>query len=203
MSAAEAAVYEEAMIAEGALAMRTLEDSPWLPMYQEAARWLIGCEPIVDLGCGTGRFAHAAAHAGHDGGYVGFDFSEAIVDEARRYIAWAAPEYPVTRIKVRDLRKWKPDEIRPGATTYVCLEVLEHLDDDLDLIGRIPGGHRLIFSVPNYGSATHVRSFPAPAAIWERYAGLLEFQRWSLIEIGSDTHVIHLIDSTRRLDSWT
>lgn len=193
--------YDAALTGDGARAMVPAEDSPWYPIYREVARWLHGSEPLVDLGCGTGRFPIVANREGHSGSYSGFDFSPAAIDEATRYAAYAAPDYEAT-FETLDLREWQPDDIRPGATTYVCLEVLEHLDDDLALIGRIPSGHRLLFSVPNYGSASHVRRFESPADIWERYSPLLQLRRWSLIETGTNGHAIHVLDATRRTDSW-
>lgn len=200
MTAAPVEFYEAAM-GEGSLAMLPLEDSPWLPVYTEVAGWLLGNEPLVDLGCGTGRFAVACCEAGHDGGYTGIDFSPSVVIEAVGYITSVAPDYPVDELYVSDLRDWHPPDERSSSTTYVCLEVLEHLDEDVRLVERIPGGHRFLFSVPNYGSAAHVRRFPSPESVWARYSGLLHFRRWSLVEV-SDSNAIHVLDATRRVDSW-
>jgi SAM-dependent methyltransferase len=201
LTAAPAEFYDAALTGDGARAMVAAEDSPWLPVYTEVARWLHGAEPLVDLGCGTGRFAVTAFRNGHSGPYRGIDFSRAAVAEATRYLAENTDGYYAT-VETMDLRSWEPEEIRPGATTYICLEVLEHLDDDLGLLARIPSGHRVLFSVPNYGSASHVRRFPSPAAVWERYSSLLRLSRWTLIEVGTDGHAIHVIDATRRTDSW-
>jgi SAM-dependent methyltransferase len=200
--AAPAEFYDDALTSAGALAMVPAEESPWYPIYREVAGWLYGSEPIVDLGSGTGRFATVAAREGHSGSYTGFDFSPAAVDEATRYLAYTVPDYEAT-FEVLDLRDWQPDEIRAGATTYVCLEVLEHLDDDLALIATVPAGHRLLFSVPNYGSKSHVRRFNAAGDVWERYSALLQIRRWTLIETGTNGHAIHVVDAQRRMDSWS
>lgn len=198
----EALYYDEAMTGDGARALLPVDESPWRPVYEELARWLAGSEPLVDLGCGTGRFAVTAALNSHTGGYTGIDISSRALAETERYIAEVIAEYPVDELRVQDLRDWQPPDIRPAATTYICSEVLEHLEDDLDLVARIPAGHRFLFTVPNYGSQAHVRRFQTPASIWERYGGLLEFRRWTLIPIGNVGKAIHAIDSTRRSDSW-
>lgn len=201
VKAAPAEFYEQAM-GLGSRAMLPLEQSPWLPMYQEAARWIRPADKIVDLGCGTGRFAAMLAESGHKGGYTGFDFAAAVVGEAAAYLEREHPAYPVDELAVRDLREWQPPDIRPPNTVYTCLEVLEHLDDDLQLVERVPGGHRLIFSVPNYGSQAHLRRFATPAAIWARYGDLVTFARWTLIPTGVAGNAIHVLDANRRIDSW-
>lgn len=200
MTTTEPEFYDKAMTKPGALAMVPAEESPWLPLYEEVAGWL-NTGPIIDLGCGTGRFPLIACHNGHSGGYLGIDFSPAAVAEAKRYIEHEAPGYQA-EFRCEDLREWRPDNVRLPSTTYVCLEVLEHIYEDLEIIAHVPGGHRLLFSVPNYGSLAHVRRFPSPASVWERYGSLLEFRRWSLIAIGNAGKAIHVLDTTRRIESW-
>jgi SAM-dependent methyltransferase len=39
---------------------------------------------ILDLGCGNGELARVLGRRGHDGPYVGLDFSEALLSQARR-----------------------------------------------------------------------------------------------------------------------
>jgi trans-aconitate methyltransferase len=193
--------YDGAMTDAHEPAMLPLEASPWRELYMAAAGWIAASHPVVDLACGTGRFAEQLRRLGH-GRYTGLDFSTAALDEALAYVPlmdadtdWEA------RFGHADLRAWQPDPERAGATVYVCLETLEHLEDDVDLIRRIPVGHELIFSVPNYGGEAHLRVFQDAGEAWRRYGHLLAFRAWMLIGAGPRYH-IHLYRATRRGDSW-
>lgn len=196
MSVMDASWYDIAMTEPGAPSMAPLAESPWRPLYAEAASWIPPLAPIVDLGCGTGRFADELRNRGHDGGYLGLDFSPATIAEAEEYAGRDLFEF-----EVADLRDWEPAADRAGGTVYTCLEVLEHLEHDLGLIERVPPGHQLVMSVPSYESASHVRWFRGAGDVWERYAGFLEFRRWSLIAL-DDRKAIHVLDTRRRTDAY-
>lgn len=199
MSALEADFYDADLDNPDSRALLPLEDSPWLPLYREAAGWIEHHQPVFDLGCGTGRFAAQLDDRAHDGGYWGVDFSGRAIAAAQALeLGW------LTHFQQADLREWEPPEVLIGSTVFTCLETLEHLDDDRGLVGRIPPGHRFIFSVPNYGSAGHVRRFKTPAALWIRYGDLLVFRRWSYIDFaqGAPGRAIHLAETVRRSESW-
>jgi len=178
-----------------------VEDSPWFPVYEEAARYIgNGAASIVELGCGTGRFAKLLMQREHAGEYIGLDISPACIKAAQDYV-----QHPNFRFEVADLRavySFAPAD-RPiaGHTTYVCLEVLEHLADDLELVSRIPTGHTFIFSVPTHPSQSHIRTFPNVSSVWARYQEILFMKRWALIDCGSG-RAIHVVQSTKRSDSW-
>lgn len=191
--------YDKAMVADDAPAMVPLADSPWLPMYEEAATWIPANHDVVDLGCGTGRFLHLLRWRNHYGPLTGIDFSTETLNEAGRYLFGSG--IADVALVCEDLRSWQPEPERAGATTYACLEVLEHLEDDRDLVARVPPGHQLVFSVPNYESEAHLRVFRGAGEVFERYGSLLELRRWSLIGLGGGK-AIHLVDARRRSDSW-
>lgn len=187
--------YDEKMVEEGAPSMLPLEESPWYQLYVEAARFIPYTHDVVDLGCGTGRFAYYLFHyADWDAVYTGLDWSQAVLDEAIGY----TDDESFFQV---DLDQWQPDALRAGHTTYVCLEVLEHLDRDLSLVTRIPPGHQLVFSVPNYESEAHMRWFRDAQDVVRHYSHLLTFQRWTLVPI-DERKAIHVWSSTRRQDSW-
>lgn len=194
------AFYDEAMTAPDAPSMLPLEESPWLPLYEEAAR-LIGNDPVIDLGCGTGRFAQALYRQTRRGSYLGIDFSSRALAEAKRAFPEGVRRDEGITFSKQDLARWKPSDSLAGGTVFTCLEVLEHLEGDLDLVRRIPPGFRLVFSVPNYPSAAHVRDFRTVGAVWKRYGLLVTFTRWSLIDLDG-AHAIHLLDCKRRIESW-
>ncbi len=98
--------------------------------------------------------------------------------------------------EVCDLREWEPSRELSGNATFTCLETLEHLEDDIGLVRKIPVGHVLIFSVPNYGGEAHLRWFQNVGDAWTRYGHLLEFTNWS--RLGSEQYQVHLYRAVRR-----
>lgn len=202
VAARDEAFYDAAMTDPDGPAMQPLETSPWLPVYEETLRWVSRWHPVEDLGCGTGRLLQLLMRSGHRGHLAGVDFSAAALAVAEETLrSEEGADRPSWAVRCEDLRCWQPDPERAGSTTYVCLEVLEHLEDDWDLVRRVPPGHQFVMSVPNYESSAHLRWFRGPGSVWRRYQPLLAIRRWTLVDLGAGK-AIHLLDTTRRIDAW-
>jgi trans-aconitate methyltransferase len=189
--------YDRVMVEDGSPAMLPLEESPWLEVYEAVAAMIDPHEEVVDLGCGTGRFLELLSRRGHYAHVTGVDWSSSALAEAADY--FGGTQAP-TLIR-QDLAEWQPDPGRAGNTIYVCTEVLEHLEDDVGLVRRIPPGHRLLCTVPNFHSESHLRVFASVGDIWARYDALLTFRSWRLVE-KSEQRGIHVVETARRQDAW-
>jgi trans-aconitate methyltransferase len=143
-----------------------LEKSPWLDLYQVAATLVPvpDCR-VADLGCGTGRFARLLTYHGVTS-YWGVDFSPKRIEEARRYV-------PEVEFEVGDLREARIRARFPEFDTFIVTEVLEHIEDDLGLLAALPQGALVVYSVPTFDAAAHVRVFEDVAAIHRRYGSIL------------------------------
>lgn len=194
--------YDQVMVEHGSPAMLPLEESPWLPLYEEVAQLIRPEEEVVDLGCGTGRFLKLLLQRDHYAKITGVDWSVTALDVAMRYVTTGHLHHEFVGAEwiEANLEQWEPSGDRAGNTVYVCTEVLEHLVHDTELVKRIPPGHRFIFSVPNYDSESHVRTFRNVHDAWSRYARLLRFRRWILI--GNERRAVHVYEARRRGDSW-
>jgi 2-polyprenyl-3-methyl-5-hydroxy-6-metoxy-1,4-benzoquinol methylase len=119
-----------------------------------------GFRHVLDVGCGTGQLAAYLLDHGIDS-YFGIDFSAKAVEYARR-------NAPGGRFVVEDVRVSNVyDQVEHDV--LVCTEVLEHVVEDLAVVGRFRPGTRCIFSVPSYSSEGHVRFFSDEAAVADRY----------------------------------
>lgn len=195
MSSFTAEWYDQAMTGPDEPAMLPLEDSPWLDVYEALAREITDpYDEVVDLGCGTGRFLELLRRRGHMGKMTGVDWSAAALAEAEHYVRG------FVQLQNTDLDDWEADPERASNTVFVCSEVLEHLQEDIDLVRRIPPGSPFLFSVPNFHSESHLRVFTQVGDLWRRYAELLQFCSWRMI--GDDQKGIHVVESLRRADSW-
>jgi SAM-dependent methyltransferase len=193
-----AAWYDEVMVEDGSPAMLPLEDSPWLTTYEALAGMIDPHEEVVDLGCGTGRFIELLRRNGHYAKITGVDWSAAALEAAFEYVSTGPTER--NSWQRLDLLDWQPDPDRAGNTVYVSSEVLEHMPDDLDLVRRLPPGHRFLFTVPNFWSESHVRIFANVGDLWARYDGLLHFRLWRMT--GTERQGIHICETRRRHDAW-
>lgn len=177
MNAAPAEFYDQLLTDQDTLSLAPLERSPWLPLYQQAAALIQAGARVVELGCGTGRFARLLDDRGDLASYVGIDFSTAAIAEARRYNTGGAAAFVVGDLRTIPI---------PAADVYVTLEVLEHLDDDLGLLARLPAGAAVVLSVPSYDSDAHVRVFPGLRDVAGRYRDVVSLGEMRSIPLDRD-----------------
>jgi len=159
------------------------KSSVYFPIWLRAIKWVK--EPVLDIGCGPGQFAEMLFD--HDiRTYTGWDISQVAINMAQsKKLGYA--------FRCTDVFD---EDIEPSYKTVVLLELLEHLEDDIELVRRIPPGMRVVFSVPNFDSETHVRIFLSENAIHKRYGTLLDIKE-SYIHKFSDNSKIYLYDAYR------
>ena len=103
-----------------------------------------GVTSIVDIGCGPGQFACLMQDNGIQR-YLGLDFSTLRLEHARRI----CPGYG---FQVTDI--FKSDVLAThDYDAVVMLEFLEHVDRDLDALGKIKPGTFVIATVPDFPDA--------------------------------------------------
>jgi 2-polyprenyl-3-methyl-5-hydroxy-6-metoxy-1,4-benzoquinol methylase len=197
----DATWYDEVLVEDGSPAMEPLESSPWLETYTRVAAMIDPHEEVVDLGCGTGRFVELLYRNDHYARVTGVDWSMTALAEAQAYAKPRHAEAAPPDWKLSDLMEWRADGLRAGNTVFTCMEVLEHLEDDLGFVRRVPPGHRFLITVPNFYSESHVRIFAHVSEVFDRYERLLDFRSWS--KVGSDRQGIHVCETIRRADSWS
>jgi len=115
---------------------------------------------VLDVGCGPGQFACVARDRGLKE-YWGLDFSE-------KQIAQAKVVCPEFKFFCEDA--FVTDKFRAlDYEAVVMTEVLEHVENDLQLLSRIKGGVRFLGSVPDFPFESHVRHFTSSEEVRTRY----------------------------------
>lgn len=121
---------------------------------------------ILEIGCGPGQLAHFLQDKGYKY-YEGFDFSEEAINRAKntcdRHFFVGDAFDPKIYIN-------SPDAI-------VCLEVLEHLQNDLDVLKLIKNNTFIIIGVPNFDDPGHVRWFRSEYQIRKRYFKYIDIKK--------------------------
>lgn len=140
------------------------EASPYAPAWHEIITRVGLQDTVLEIGCGPGQLALLLHRSGVER-YVGFDFSQYAIELARRRL-------PDADLRVDDARTSHLVE-QGGCDVVICTEVLEHLDDDLALLRRVPAGTRVLATVPSFDSTSHLRFFSSVAEVRGRYEPLL------------------------------
>jgi 2-polyprenyl-3-methyl-5-hydroxy-6-metoxy-1,4-benzoquinol methylase len=145
---------------------------------------------ILDIGCGTGQFAELVADWGFKK-YSGVDFSAEAIRQARERV-------PHFAFRAADATKAKSfDGIDYDAV--VCMEVLEHIDNDFALVSSIKPGARCLATVPNFPWESHVRHFSSTNEVEARYGQF--FDELSITRIKGTrgpTEEFFLLDGIRK-----
>tara|TARA_R110001583_G_scaffold17957_9_gene72148 strand:- start:1120 stop:1773 length:654 start_codon:yes stop_codon:yes gene_type:complete len=121
---------------------------------------------ITDMGCGPGHLPYILRSAGIEQPYTGYDFSKVAIQMAEMR---QLPDCTFINKNLYDMGDLP-------VSLFTCLEVLEHIEKDLELVAQIPTGCRLLFSVPTYDSHGHVRKFKDHDEIRERYGEMFDLE---------------------------
>lgn len=144
-------------------------NSHYYPLYKAVFEEVVrlGGQKILEVGCGSGSFAHLLFDKSRLD-YHGFDFSDAAVNKARVRTG-KADRFSVARAGDNAAMQRSHD-------TIVCLEVLEHIEEDLKVVEGWKPGCICVCSVPNFDQADHVRFFRHEDEVRERYARLIDLE---------------------------
>jgi SAM-dependent methyltransferase len=134
---------------------------------------------VVDLGCGPGQYMQLCLD--NDIDYTGYDISGVAISKAKEI----AKGYKSVKLYKADLFEVDID----NSDTYVCCEMLEHIEKDHELLSKIKG--KLVFTVPNYLGGSHVRKFDTLLDVMKRY-DYIEYEAGETIKL-SDTAKIHIL----------
>ncbi|MBE9141750.1 class I SAM-dependent methyltransferase [Planktothrix mougeotii] len=143
----------------------------WCEGINQIKNYVSQPKHIIDLGCGPGHFAFLlASNLDILENYEGYDFSEVAINMAQFLIG-------------KDMRfKFYQQDLRmfdfPQNNNFVVtmFEFLEHITFDLQLMSKIPVGSWVVFSVPSYDSAGHVRWFNSLEEVENRYEPLIRIE---------------------------
>jgi SAM-dependent methyltransferase len=144
--------------------------SAYFPLFDAVHRVLKshGATSVLEVGCGSGAFAHMLRDRSPAVRYRGFDFSPVAVQRAARRLGTGEPFF------VGDARL----ESSYGTPTdaIVCTEVLEHIDADLEVMDQWWPGTFCVCSVPNFDADNHVRFFRNEHEVMARYGEKIDIQ---------------------------
>lgn len=99
--------------------------------------------------------------------YKGFDFAaEAIKIAKERNVEFQDKFFVADALET--------PEVAQKHALVICFEMLEHINKDLELLGRIPSGTKLLLSVPNFDDPYHVRYFLSEQEVYDRYSKVMK-----------------------------
>jgi SAM-dependent methyltransferase len=141
--------------------------STYFPLFDKVLRQLVrhGSKSVLEVGCGTGAFAHLVMERSHLQ-YRGFDFSEVAVRKAIARTNRADAFFVADATNPQTYADQESDSI-------VCTEVLEHIEKDRGAMSNWRRGTYCVCSVPNFDADTHVRFFRDAEEVRSRYGDLI------------------------------
>ncbi len=159
----------------------------WLVVVDRLRRY--GCDGVLDVGCGPGQFAQLVDDCGF-ARYTGLDFSPEAIRMARERV----PRFSFRIGDVRQPESYEGIEFEG----IVCMEVLEHLEEDLKVIGCFRPDVRCLMTVPNFPWRSHVRHFRSSDEVTARYAAFFkDFSVTRIKGVRGDAIQFYLLDGIR------
>ncbi len=161
----------------------------WKPLMETIIFKYPKTSKILEIGCGSGQFGHYLYDCGYTK-YLGIDFSEEAIKIAQTF---SSQNYKTINYKDMNFDRYD---------LFILLEVIEHLEDDIYLIKKIPIGKTVIFSVPDFWYKSHVRVYDINK-IKTRFSKYLNFREIIAHEHNNGRHIIYVVDGVRKDEDST
>lgn len=154
---------------------RPVEESGYYNLYKTARDFLPENRNtrILELGCGSGQLASLLLATGYIN-YLGVDFSKVAIGLAKRHA-------PKTEFRCMDFATAEAQGLLKQFDSYMAIEVLEHINKDLELLTAIPIGKQIILSVPSSAYTSHVRVFKDLASVNLRYNKVMSIDKTAVL----------------------
>lgn len=146
---------------------------------------------IIEIGCGSGLFANMLFDNGYTN-YLGIDFSLQAINLAKKANA-VYEEHFICDNAFEFLNTYSEMD----NSVFIIFEVLEHINNDIDLLELIPANSKIIFSVPNFKSFNHLRTFNDLDEIEKRYT-MLKINSYYELPSKIDGYVYHLCEAVKK-----
>ena len=160
----------------------------YYPCWKQALRYLYMMNrdvSILEVGCGAGQFANMLFDAGFYH-YKGLDYSKEAINLAKRHNPLHQELFFVADAFEDPILKEPHDLV-------IMFEILEHIQDDLKLLSRLPYGTKVLLSVPNFMDPTHVRCFKTEEEVRARFQSIVDIEDIQCVPIGNTTNVLFYI----------
>lgn len=147
---------------------------------------------MLDIGCGPGQVAECLQDRGLKQ-YHGFDFSKQSVEMAKSI----CPTFVFTAADALSTDLYD----RVDYDAVLCLEVLEHVEQDIQILQRIRPGATLYASAPNYPDKAHVRVFSSCEEVRERYGIMFDRFRVDAIlanQITQEGQILYVFEGVKK-----
>lgn len=166
-------VYYDKIFSTSGKYKSSYNTSIYLNSWNLAVEWLKDDQveqdvSILDVGCATGQFAELLKDQNFNQ-YKGLDFSPSAIQIAKERIPSWADSFEVADIFQTDLFQTTP-------YTHACIfEVLEHLNEDIQVLNLLKPKTKILASVPNFWDPAHVRVFKNADEVITRYQSVMNF----------------------------
>jgi len=144
---------------------------------------------IIEIGCGPGQFAQMLFDNDFFN-YRGIDFSRTAIEMAQSRNSEFASAFTIDNADTSSI-------YHDDYSVAVMLEFLEHVQDDLKIISNIAENTTIIFSVPSFPSASHVRWFDNLESVIARYENQIAIDATQEIKFPQSNNKIFLIKGIR------
>lgn len=167
-------------------------ETSYYEVWKTVLDWIKACDNphIVDVGCGPGQFAQML----FDNGFVnyrGIDFSRTAIQMAQSRNPEFAGAFTIDNAVTSTI-------YNEDYSVAVMLEFLEHVQDDLKIISNIAENTTIIFSVPSFPSASHVRWFDNLESVIARYENQIAIDATQEIKFPQSNNKIFLIKGIKK-----
>lgn len=159
----------------------------WLEALEKLKK--ISSPKIIEIGCGPGQFANLLFD-NRLNDYQGIDFSS----EAIKYAKNRNSDYN-SLFNIDDA--YTSNIFNKDYNVAIIFEVLEHVNDDLNILEKIRRDTYIMFSVPNFYSDGHVRWFNSKLDIFNRYRKYVEYEDIQEHSVGG-LNKIYLISGKKK-----